>query len=278
MKRTFLLKTMLLLCALIAGSTSTWATEKSYTLTFKTSGTTNDGSTSWSTSSKVSDVLTAGADYVSSISAASSVYPARDGRGAKFGTSSKAGSITFALSNDGKVKATKVVIKGGAYISNNKAEASAVKVNNGTAVAFNQEVTTYTEEDITYNFPTPTDIESLTLTQNEANKGRLYIVSVTVYYEEDASEGETATWTVEPASATVMAGQSTDLQLTTNYDGTLIFVSDAPLIATVSYNASTKVITITGGPNLGTTTISVTGAATATYKAINKAIDRKSVV
>ena len=272
MKQTNLLKTFLLLCALVVGSTCAWATEKSYTLTFKTSGTTNDGSTAWGTSSKVSDVLTAGGDYVSSISAVSNVYPGRDGRGAKFGSSSKAGNITFALSNDGKVKATKVVIKGGAYIASGKAEAAAVKVNNGTAVDFDQTVTTYTEEDITYNFPTATDITSLTLTQVTANKGRFYVVSVTVYYEEDAAEGETATWTLDPTSASVMAGQSTTLQLTTNYDGTLNFQSNDTDVATVSYNSTTKVITVTGVA-AGTTTISATGAATATYKAISKSID-----
>ena len=271
MKQTNLLKTFLLLCALVVGG-SAWAVEKSYTLTFKTSGTTNDGSTAWGTSSEVSDVLTAGGDYVSSISAVSNVYPGRDGRGAKFGSSSKAGNITFALSNDGKVKATKVVIKGGAYISSGKAEAAEVKVNNGTAVAFDQTVTTYTEEDITYNFPTATDITSLTLTQATASKGRFYIVSVTVYYEEDAGEGETATWTLDPTSATVMAGQSTTLQLTTNYDGTLNFTSNDTDVATVSYNASTKVITVTGVA-AGATTISATGAATATYKAISKSIN-----
>lgn len=271
MKQTNLLKTLLLLCSLIVGS-SAWATEKSYTLTFKTSGSTSDGSTAWNTSSKVSDVLTAGGDYVSSISGVSNVYPGRDGRGAKFGSSSKAGNITFALSNDGKVKATKVVIKGGAYISSNKAEAAAVKVNNGTAVAFDQTVTTYTEEDITYNFPTATDITSLTLTQATASKGRFYIVSVTVYYEEDAGEGETATWTLDPTSATVMAGQNTSLQLTTNYDGALTFTSNDTGVATVAYNSSTKVVTVTGVA-AGTTTITATGAATATYKAISKSID-----
>ena len=248
-----------------------WAKEKSYTLTFKTSGSNSDSNTAWSNTSNVSDVLTAGDSYVSSISAASNVYPARDGRGAKFGTSSKAGSITFALSSDGQVKATKVVIKGGAYISSSKAEAAAVKVNSGTAVAFNSAVTSYTEEDITYNFTTATDITFLTLAQNKADNGRLYIVSVTVYYEEDEGEGVTASWSLDPTSANVMAGESTSLQLTTNYDGTLTFTSNATSIANVSYNSSSKVITVTGVA-AGKTTISATGDATATYNAINKVI------
>ena len=88
----------------------------------------------------------------------------------------------------------------------------------------------------------------------------------------DAATGEDATWSLNPASATVMAGENTALQLTTNYDGTLSFESEDTNIATVSYNSSTKVLTVTGVA-AGVTSISATGAATATYKAISKLID-----
>ena len=127
---------------------------------------------------------------------------------------------------------------------------------------------------------TPTDFTiTVPAAANGSDKIRLYRnsgstgmwVSKVVVTTENAGSGTNATWTLDPASATVSAGQSTDLQLTTNYDGTLNFASNDESVATVSYNASTKVITITG-VTAGTTTISATGAATATYNAINKAI------
>ena len=93
-----------------------------------------------------------------------------------------------------------------------------------------------------------------------------------VFTYSDTATGETPTWELDPASATVMAGATTTLQLTTNYDGTLSFKSDDESIATVSYDSSTKVITVTGVA-AGVTTITATGAATSTYKAVSKTID-----
>ena len=86
------------------------------------------------------------------------------------------------------------------------------------------------------------------------------------------SDKEEATWTLDPTSATVLEGENTTLQLTTNYDGTLTFKSEDEDVATVSYNSSTKEITITGVAT-GATTITVTGAATTKYSAIAKSID-----
>ena len=127
---------------------------------------------------------------------------------------------------------------------------------------------------------TPTDFEiTVPAAANGGNKIRLYRnsgstgmwVSKVVVTTENAGSGTNATWTLDPVVASVLAGQSTNLQLTTNYDGTLNFTSEDPSIATVSYNSSTKVVTVTGVA-AGTTTISATGDATATYNAINKAI------
>jgi hypothetical protein len=99
---------------------------------------------------------------------------------------------------------------------------------------------------------------------------KLIVDDVVFTYTEEAA-GETPTWNLNPSSATVDAGETTTIQLTTNYDGTLSFVSEDENIATVSYNSSTKVITI-NGVSAGITSISATGAATANYKAINQLI------
>ena len=80
-----------------------------------------------------------------------------------------------------------------------------------------------------------------------------------------------AAWDISPSIAKVTIGGSTVLDLTTNYDGTLSFVSDNTDIATVSYNTSNKKITV-NGIAAGSTTISVTGDATETFNAIDETI------
>lgn len=252
----------LLLGLLFLSIGNVWATEQYYELTFNTTGTSSDSGNSWTTNSSVSNVLTAGSAYVSSISAVANVYPGRDGRGAKFGTSSKAGSITFALSDAGQVKATKVVITGGAYISSNAAEPASVKVNDGTAVAFDQTVITFTEEEITYNFPTPTDITTLKLSQVVANKGRLYIISVKVYYDDeggipdpsisaenveleyDATNGNIDVVVNNPVTGGVLTAESSEDWLTI---GSITSITSVPLTfaANSQATARTSVVTLT---------------------------------
>lgn len=79
-----------------------------------------------------------------------------------------------------------------------------------------------------------------------------------------------ASWSVAPASVSVKATKTTTASISTNYDGTLSVASSNPEIATASIND--KVITVTGVAE-GSTTLTVTGAATSTYNAISKTID-----
>lgn len=79
-----------------------------------------------------------------------------------------------------------------------------------------------------------------------------------------------ASWSVDPASVSVEAGQNTTATITTNYDGTLSVASADERIATASIDG--KVITVTGVA-AGPTTLTVTGAATSNYNAISKTID-----
>lgn len=96
-------------------------------------------------------------------------------------------------------------------------------------------------------------------------------VSKVVVTTASSDTRDVATWSLDPISATVTAGSSTTLQLTTNYDEDLTFTSNNPSIATVSYNSSTKVITVEGVA-AGTTTISATGTDSENYKDISKSI------
>lgn len=132
--------------------------------------------------------------------------------------------------------------------------------------------------DVLTNNGTPTDWEfTVPAAAAGSNKIRLYRnsgstgmwVSKVVVTAESSGSGTDATWSLNPTSATVYTGESTTLQLTTDYDGELTFTSNDESIATVSYDSSSKVITVSGVA-VGETTVSVTGAATATYNAINK--------
>ena len=94
----------------------------------------------------------------------------------------------------------------------------------------------------------------------------------TTYYISDPTSADPidATWSVDPASVTVTEGSIATATIDTNYDGTLSVVSNDESKATVTIND--KVITVTGVA-AGTTTLTVTGAATSNFNAISKTID-----
>lgn len=79
-----------------------------------------------------------------------------------------------------------------------------------------------------------------------------------------------ASWTVSTESLSMKIGKNATSTITTDYDGILSVSSNNSGIATVSING--KVITVEGKA-VGTTTISVTGAETSKYNAINKTIN-----
>ena len=139
----------------------------------------------------------------------------------------------------------------------------------GSEVTVTTKITATTGSDFSVNMPVAKAADAYGIKiyhmKEDSWNGRYY--SFTLSY----SNVPTATWSLSPASAKVTAGETTVLDLTTNYDGTLTFESEDEDIATVSYNSSTKEITV-NGIAVGTTTINVTGDATANYKAISKTI------
>ena len=139
----------------------------------------------------------------------------------------------------------------------------------GTAVTVTSKITTTTGSDFSVNMPTANATSAYGIKiyhmKEEGWNARYY--NFTLSYSNVA----TATWTLAPSTAIVTVSESKVLDLTTNYDGTLTFESEDEDVATVSYNSSTKKVTV-NGIAVGTTTINVTGAATANYKAINKTI------
>lgn len=102
-------------------------------------------------------------------------------------------------------------------------------------------------------------------------KGSCRIVSVSVtYYKAGEVPAVDASWSVNPSSVSVKAGENKTATITTDYNGTLSVTSNDTGIATATISG--KTITVTGVKE-GTTTLTVTGAATTAFNAIDKTIN-----
>ena len=243
MKQTNLLKTFLLLCALIVGSTCAWADESSYTITFKDSGTSNDASAKKTT---ISDIIASGADYVSAIPTATNVYQARIGRGIKLGASSKAGSLTLTLKD--AVTPTKITFKARYYNENE----TSITVN-GTAITD----LTGDFDEYTINYDGSTEVTSIAISTPEK---RAYITQVTVYYN-DSSEKTDPTITFEDGE--VIVGKTLDLStlFTSNSSGAVTYsITAGDAYASISGNILTGVAS-------GSVTVEASQAASGSFNA-----------
>lgn len=159
--KKLLLKTLLLLCALIAGSTSAWA--DSYTITFSTNS--GDG-TSASTSTACSTIVSEGSSYLSGnlVTATKVYYSGSDGL--KLGTSSAAGVIKMNLASS--ITPTSVVISAKLY---NSGKSATLKVNGSKTQFVSSDFS-----DLTYNITS-----EISYLQLESSK-YIWIKSITVNY------------------------------------------------------------------------------------------------
>ena len=143
--------------------------EQSFTITFKDSGKANDASARRST---IDDIIASGEEYVSAIASADNVYNASSGRGLKFGTSTKAGTLVMTLAEP--VKPTKIVFKARAY---NPSETS-ITVNTLDVTELTLDFDEYT-----VNYDGNTEISEISISTPEK---RAYITEVKVYYMGEA--------------------------------------------------------------------------------------------
>ena len=241
---------MLLLCALIAGSTSVWAVETSYTITFKESGTESDNSTKRTT---IADIISEGAAYVSSISNPTNVYNARNGRGIKLGTSKANGSLTLNLATT--VKPTKITFFARQYNENE----TSITVNG-------KEVTDLTANFVEYtkDYDGNTAVSSIAISTPSL---RAYITKVTVYYE-DGGGSTKADPELSFAEASYNATYGEEftpptLNHAAGFTGTVEYTSSDESVAWVS-DPETGELRINKG---GTTTITATFAGDNAFNA-----------
>ncbi|MCF0214209.1 MAG: Ig-like domain-containing protein, partial [Muribaculaceae bacterium] len=238
------------LCLLMLTAVSASAVEKSYTLTFKDNGSNTDGN-ELTGNIPLSTVIASGTDYVSSISSTTKIYLGKTNCGLKLGTSSAAGSITFSLSEKGKVKATKIVLNCAAYNSNKS-------VNIDVNGLDSQTLSSTTFSDVTFTFTAATDITELQIKTTKYS----YVKSLTVFYEEDSGLLPAGLAFSETTASATLGSEFTEPTLTKATDAAVTYASSDESVATV--DAATGAVTLIAG---GTTTITASAEATETYAA-----------
>lgn len=204
----------LLIVAILATATS-WAAE--YTITF---GNKAGGATQIQASLKASTAITGGKDYVTAnpftVSSGTCYYgggSADEKASVRLGKKNAASSLTIALSETGKVKASSIVVN--CKQMNDNSAGGTLAVNGLAAQEFPSSAS-----DLTYTFSEPTNITSIEL---EATKS-VYVYSITVTYTESSGPQKKVTSlaiTGEPTNKEYFVGDafSTDgLKVNATYD------------------------------------------------------------
>ncbi len=200
--------------AILATATS-WAAE--YTITF---GNKAGGATQIQASLKASTAITGGKDYVTAnpftVSSGTCYYgggSADEKASVRLGKKNAASSLTIALSETGKVKASSIVVN--CKQMNDNSAGGTLAVNGLAAQEFPSSAS-----DLTYTFSEPTNITSIEL---EATKS-VYVYSITVTYTESSEPQKKVTSlaiTGEPTNKEYFVGDafSTDgLKVNATYD------------------------------------------------------------
>ncbi len=191
------------------------AAESSYTIEFKSNS--SDASANLSYTNMQAQVE-AGADYLSGYSGAN-VYAGINGL--KFSSSKNAGTATFTLSAAGQVNATKIVVSAVKYSS----DAASLAVNGSAA-----QTVTATLADYTY----PLDGALLESIKLDATK-RLYVKSITVYYDEGAASKDPAGLSFSESAYSFRLGSTWDGPVLSNpNDLDVVYTSSNEAVATVA--------------------------------------------
>ena len=248
MRKLKLFLSLLMVMLLSVGNV--WATQQSYTIELKPSGTnTNSALTA---SNFVTSCVTSGGDYISSCASTAKVYT--NGGFVKLGSSSAVGNFTLNLSEAGQVKATSIVVSAKQYNSSEKTLKITCSAD-ATGVSFTDLGSSFTDK--TLSLDGETTITSITVTTTTK---RGYVESVTVYYD-DGQGGNTPptpsktdvtdeqfAWSEASADVT-MGAENTFPTLTNTLPLDVTYQSTVEAVATIDANG---VITLV---KAGTTTI-----------------------
>lgn len=166
--RKFLLIFTALLCSLLPS----WAAEASYKIAFNTSKTDELNETS------LMDAVTEGKDYIRSFTDLAKVYGGGTGKGIKLATGSAEGKFSIKLSAAGKQKITRIVVNAKVY---NVSDGGKLKIGGTTSGDASISSTTFTD----YEFKGDTNFAWENLNFSVPKSKRIYLKSITVYYESD---------------------------------------------------------------------------------------------
>lgn len=208
--------------------------QDNYVVEFASTTTSNDGTAAITT---LADIVSSGADYITSITDATKVYKGKQGYGVKLGSSSAVGSFVMNLSNAGKVEATSIVFNSCKYGSDNSS--LKITINGSITQTF---TLTADLTDYTYTFSNATEITSIKI---EGVTKRIYVKSMTVNYG-GTPTSTCATPTFNPAAGTYTQAQNVTISCAT--EGATIYYTtngDVPTTSSTVYTAAINVSTNT---------------------------------
>lgn len=166
--RKFLLIFTALLCSLLPS----WAAEASYKIAFNTSSTAELNEIS------LMNAVTEGKEYINSFTDIAKVYGGGTDKGIKLATSSAEGKFSIKLSAAGKQKITRIVVNAKVY---NVSDRGTLKIGGTTSGDASISSTTFTD----YEFKGDTNFAWENLNFSVPKRKRIYLKSITVYYESD---------------------------------------------------------------------------------------------
>lgn len=166
--RKFLLIFTALLCSLLPS----WAAEASYKIAFNTSKTDELNEIS------LMDAVTKGKEYINSFTYIAKVYGGGTDKGIKLATGSAEGKFSIKLSAAGKQKITRIVVNAKVY---NVSDGGTLKIGGTTSGDASISSTTFTD----YEFKGDTNFAWENLNFSVPKSKRIYLKSITVYYESD---------------------------------------------------------------------------------------------
>lgn len=166
--RKFLLIFTALLCSLLPS----WAAEASYKIAFNTS------STKELNEITLMNAVTEGKEYINSFTDIAKVYGVGKDKGIRLATGSAEGKFSIKLSAAGKQKITRIVVNAKVY---NVSDGGILKIGGTTSGDASISSTTFTD----YEFKGDTNFAWENLNFSVPKSKRIYLKSITVYYESD---------------------------------------------------------------------------------------------
>ncbi len=218
--RKFLLIFTALLCSLLPS----WAAEASYKIAFNTSRTDELNEIT------LMNAVTEGKEYINSFTDIAKVYGGGTDKGIKLATGSAEGKFSIKLSAAGKQKITRIVVNAKVY---NVSDGGKLKIGGTTSGDASISSTTFTD----YEFKGDTNFAWENLNFSVPKSKRIYLKSITVYYE---SDGPVTEKSAKPEiSGAASFTDNTEITITAASGASIYYTTDNtdPTTSSTQYSA-----------------------------------------